>query len=316
MRNNLIPPFVMREAGIRVNDTPKIQTSDPTEEDHSIYFPDNDFRIPLSLWGVFSYFNTSKRSTEQMMNAEDVYLLTPSTMNPHCDAYAMNEENMLDWEGNMAQRRDRVLILLSDIPEDAAVTALVEISSAEARTIDTVIKGNVASHDDNAAHPCWQPAPRAADEVSSILASVSPILDNQVLYGRLATRADLGKFNASIGSTNVSGGEYLTEDDLATETLSDDNDNIIESDSDEEDENQALDDLYDRVTRGEIDLDTIMVSATHAGKSTGVDPAHLSKIWKIDLKTAERTLDVVSQFSKRADDPKLSRNYGTNNRML
>ena len=26
MRNNLIPPFIMREAGIRVNDTPKIQT--------------------------------------------------------------------------------------------------------------------------------------------------------------------------------------------------------------------------------------------------------------------------------------------------
>jgi hypothetical protein len=42
----------------------------------------------------------------------------------------------------------------------------------------------------------------------------------------------------------------------------------------------------------------------------------LSKIWKIDLKTAEQTLDVVSQFIKRTDDPKLSRNYGTNDRML
>jgi hypothetical protein len=159
MKNNLIPPFIMREAGIKVNDTPKIQTSNPTEEDHSIYFPDNDFRIPLSLWGVFSYFNTSKPSTKQMMNAEDVYLLTPSTMNPHCDAYASNEENMLDWEGNMVQKRDRVQILLSDIPEDAAVTASVEISSAEARTIDIIIEGNVASHDENAAHPCWNQSP-------------------------------------------------------------------------------------------------------------------------------------------------------------
>jgi hypothetical protein len=112
----------------------------------------------------------------------------------------------------------------------------------------------------------------------------------------------------------VSRGEYLTKDDSATETLSDNND--IELDSDDKDENRALDDLYTRVTKGEIDLDTIMVSATHAGKSTGVDPAHLSKIWKIDLKTAERTLDVVSQFSKRTDNPKLSRNYGTNDRML
>ena len=108
MRNNLKPPFVMREVRIRVNDTSKIQTSDPTEEDHSIYFPDNDFRIPLSLWGVFSYFITSKPLTEQMMNTEDVYLLTPSKMNPHCDGYATNEENILDWEGNMVQRRGRV----------------------------------------------------------------------------------------------------------------------------------------------------------------------------------------------------------------
>ena len=83
MKNNLIPPFVMREAGIRVNDTPKIQTSDPTEEDRLIYFPDNDFRILLSLWGEFSYFVTLNPSTERMMNVEDVYLLTPSKMNPH-----------------------------------------------------------------------------------------------------------------------------------------------------------------------------------------------------------------------------------------
>jgi hypothetical protein len=153
-----------------------------------------------------------------MMDAEDVYLLTPSTMNPHCDAYATNEENiMLDWEGNMVQKKNRVQILLSDIPEDPAVTASVEISSAEARTIDTVIEGNVASHDENAAHPCWQPISRAADEVSSILASVSPILDDQVLYEHLAVRADLRKFKASIGSTDVSGGEYLAEDDLDTE---------------------------------------------------------------------------------------------------
>ena len=190
---------------------------DPTEEDNSIYFPDNDFRIPLSLWGVFSYFITLKPSTEQMMNAEDVYLLTPSMMNPHCDAHEMNEENMLNWEGNMVQRRDRVQILLSDIPGDAAMTESVQVSSAEARTIDTVLEGNVASHDENAAHPCWQPIPRAADEVSSILASVSPILDDQVLYEHLAVRADLRKFKASIGSTDVSGGEYLAEDDLDTE---------------------------------------------------------------------------------------------------
>ena len=98
------------------------------------------------------------------------------------------------------------------------MTASVQVSSAKARTIDTVLEGNAASHDEKAAHPCWRPIPIAADKVSSILASVSPILDDQVLYRRLAVRADLAKFKASIGSTDVLGGEYLIDDDSATQT--------------------------------------------------------------------------------------------------
>ena len=67
MKKGLMPPFVMREAGIRINDTQNIQFDKPTVLDHSIYFPDDDFRIPLSLWGVFSYFPTSKPMTTVMM---------------------------------------------------------------------------------------------------------------------------------------------------------------------------------------------------------------------------------------------------------
>ena len=110
-------------------------------------------------------------------------------------------------------------------------------------------------------------------------------------------RADLGKFKASIGSTDAClGGEYLIDDDLATHTLN--HDDMSELDSDEDEDRRDLDNLDESVTQGEIDLDALMVSATHAGKSKGVDPAHLSKIWKIDFNTAERTLEVVSQNNK------------------
>jgi hypothetical protein len=244
-----------------------------------------------------------------MMESEDIYLLTPSRMNPHCDSYATNEENMLDWEGNMIERKDRVRILLSDIQEDVVTTASVQVSSAENKAIDTCLETSGASYDEET-HPRWQPIPRAADEISSVLTGVSPTLDGQVLYGRLNEKADLGRFKASIGSTNASRNEYLVEtvdDDSSTD------DDTSASDSDKEED---LDELNDRATQGTIDLDEIMVSAAHAGKPKGVDPSHLSKIWKIDLKTAERTLEVVSQSSKRTDDPKLSRNYGTNDRML
>ena len=38
MQNNLTPPFILREAGITVNDVPKIHIDDPTEDDHAIIF--------------------------------------------------------------------------------------------------------------------------------------------------------------------------------------------------------------------------------------------------------------------------------------
>jgi hypothetical protein len=58
MKNNLLPPFILRQAGIELNDTPNIQVDAPTAEEHSIMSPQTGFRIPLSLWGTFSYFPT------------------------------------------------------------------------------------------------------------------------------------------------------------------------------------------------------------------------------------------------------------------
>ena len=38
MDNNLIPPFLIREAGVKIKDVPKIHVDDPQVEDHNIYF--------------------------------------------------------------------------------------------------------------------------------------------------------------------------------------------------------------------------------------------------------------------------------------
>jgi hypothetical protein len=64
---NLLPPFMVREAGVIVKDTPKIQLNDPSEEDHAITFPETGFTIPLSLWGVFSYFRTTKPTKDEKL---------------------------------------------------------------------------------------------------------------------------------------------------------------------------------------------------------------------------------------------------------
>ena len=70
MKHNLLPPFISRQAGMVVNDTPKIQVNEPTIDDHSIAFSETGFQIPLSLWGIFSYFPTSKPTVLTMTECE------------------------------------------------------------------------------------------------------------------------------------------------------------------------------------------------------------------------------------------------------
>ena len=56
MNYNLIPLFMIREAGIRLRDTPQIHVDDPLEDDHAMVFSETGFRIPLSLWAPFDIF--------------------------------------------------------------------------------------------------------------------------------------------------------------------------------------------------------------------------------------------------------------------
>ena len=84
---------------MKVNKIPKIHLNNPDVEGHSIFFAETNFRTPLSLKGVFLYFYVSKPTVEVLNECDDVYLITPMTWNPHNDAYAANEDIMIDWQG-------------------------------------------------------------------------------------------------------------------------------------------------------------------------------------------------------------------------
>ena len=56
----------MREAGIEVNEVPKIHLKDLDVKGHSIYFALSNFRISLSFWGVYSYFPVTKPSIQEL----------------------------------------------------------------------------------------------------------------------------------------------------------------------------------------------------------------------------------------------------------
>ena len=58
------------------------------------------------------------------------------------------------------------------------------------------------------------------------------------------------------------------------------------------------------------------VGAAHAKLSKGVSADLLQKIWRIDKDTAKRTIKNTTQLNRQDVNSKLSRNFGTNDRML
>ena len=178
MDNNLIPPFKLREMGVTMNDVPKIHKEDPTVDDHPITFVEMGFRISLSLWGIFSFFATSKPTHDDLLNPNEVYILSPATWNPHSNAYSTNEESMLDWEGNMQPKRDHQhWIILDDVEDDINMVASLQITQLEQEVIDT----HLVEDDKHYNGMRMLTILRSADNISSKLGSISNILVDQDL---------------------------------------------------------------------------------------------------------------------------------------
>ena len=119
----------------------------------------------------------------------------------------------------------------------------------------------------------------------------------------------MGNMQMSIGATNILDQPYLDDDDDSQD--SSDEDDISQDDSDDDFDPMELDD-----DPNEALLDNFMASTAQAGKTRGVEPKHLTKIWRISHEDAQRTINVTTQTFTRTDDPTLSRNYSTNDRML
>ena len=282
MDHNLIPPFVMREAGIEVNEMPKIHAKDATTEHHSIYFQEQNLRIPLALWGIFSYFPSRKPSNEDLRDF-DFVLLTPDgpDWNPHSDAFARNEESYLDWRGDLIEPKDRMRVLIDDrdYTNDAYISGLdatecnqIDLSPTENVHIDEVCAKASEIVAEVAAAP-WEHETPTINEVNIQLGQISSTLDPGSFVANLEERAAMSHFGMSVGSMHG-----------------------------------APDDYNDLFSPG--------ISAAHAEPPKGVSAKHLSKIWKIDLDTAKRTLEVTSQRCKHDTGNPLTRNYSTNDRML
>ena len=278
MDHSLVPPFMLREAGVEVADVPKIHAKDPDETTHSLHWPRAKVRIPLELHGIFSSFRT-RRPTNAELEDEDIEIvaLTPEgPWDPNSTVYADNEAGMTDWQGNVLDVKDRPqqIIIENESMIDAHVESLT-VSAAEASFIDQV----ATTRDVIGTHDFGELPPIHCDNYRS---------GSSCFAASIAEQANIASFSAAFGAIEA----HL--DDLLFPEY--DGDTLLPI--------------------GQIDLDEIMASSTTTTGIRGVSAEHLSKIWKIDLPTAKRTVEVTSQRCPRPAKENLAGNYTTNDRML
>ena len=94
MKHNLIPPFLIKETGLAVDDLPKVQSKHLTKYHHSMHFLDEYFQMPLSLCGIFSCF-PFKKPLVSVLNDYDNVFLTTSNINLNSKIYSENEQATL-----------------------------------------------------------------------------------------------------------------------------------------------------------------------------------------------------------------------------
>ena len=107
MDHNLIPPFVMREAGLQVNDVPRIHCgNDITQDSHCIVANgETHLRIPLRLRGIFSFFPSRALEPSEIENCEemDCVCLTPEgrEWDPNTSFWDDEEAKFLNQSGEL-----------------------------------------------------------------------------------------------------------------------------------------------------------------------------------------------------------------------
>eukprot|EP00957_Ditylum_brightwellii_P156616 11920144-Ditylum_brightwellii.AAC.1 len=131
----------------------------------------------------------------------------------------------MDWEGNMVEKSQRPKILLYEVEENPIMALEGKVSSVEVMAVNNLLEVHT-----------FEKVPNECNEVASVLDGITPVLDNDKLYHRMKTRAEIGRFQSSIGSMNITNSKYLVSDDDTVEMYPSTDDSEEENDS-EEDEN-------------------------------------------------------------------------------
>jgi hypothetical protein len=109
--SNLLGTMQVRDNGVLINDQPKYQAVNPTNDHHSIFIPsDNEhdsLRIPLRLHGVTHYFTSRVPTVQEYESTEPHYCVTLTAeapdWDPTEDRFEHMEDAMLDSQGQLRE---------------------------------------------------------------------------------------------------------------------------------------------------------------------------------------------------------------------
>lgn len=92
VETTLLCPNQLRTNGLIVDDVPIHLAPLSRPLTHSIYCPDTNVRLPLSLKGVISYIDTRTPTKEELSTCQWVTLTSDTPWDPHADSFTINEE--------------------------------------------------------------------------------------------------------------------------------------------------------------------------------------------------------------------------------
>ena len=78
----------------------------------------------------------------------------------------------------------------------------------ENKIIQDLLRDNINKYPE----PVFCIVPEDADQISGILSTANPLLDDNTLYEHMNQMSELGTFQMSLGSTNVSRSKYSIDD--------------------------------------------------------------------------------------------------------
>ena len=288
MDHNLIPPFIMREAGHQVNDVPRIHCGQEVDEQsHSIVVEGGvNLKIPLRIRGTFSYFPTRALTEEEIdgCNELEAISLTPDskTWDPSCELWAEEEDKFLTEQGDLVVPRPaKKRRLLEDVGREVGSTEgnwiEINVSSSQwENAIDSILENNdmafTPTEGDN-----WNSNFDHDDPIRAHVCDLTGTLDPDLLWMSTDEHLMQSKFGMAAGSTVAS---------------------VLEQDQEN--------DLF-------IDAE---VDSARAMPGKGVSKEHLAKVWRLNEDEARRTLEVTTQLNQQDAESTLSRQFSTNDRML